>query len=74
MKKIAIIMSSALALVAFAFTSCDKRGTDVNEITEDGFYVKGPATGVDGVVSDNMMAAGINEADPPKLSSRIYEK
>lgn len=74
MKKIAIIMSSALALVAFAFTSCDKRGTDVNEITEDGFYVKGPATGVDGVVSDNMMAAGINEADQQKLRSGMYEK
>lgn len=55
---------SALAL-AFTFNSCDqsgKGGVDLDNVTEDGFYVAGPATGATALAADYMMAAGLNEA------------
>lgn len=64
MKRIAMFMS-ALAL-AFAFTSCDKSGkgdTNLDNVTEDGFYVTGAATGSTELTADYMMAAGLNEVD-----------
>ena len=62
MKKIAMFMS-ALAL-AFTFASCDnesKDPIDLDNVTEDGFYVAGPATGAADIAADYMMTAGVNE-------------
>ncbi len=73
MKKIAILMS-ALALVGFA--ACDgndKDGVDLNTVTEDGFYVVGPAVGIEEIDGKLMMTAGINEVDKQKRVG-LYEK
>lgn len=54
---------SAIAL-AFTFASCDKNGKgpiDLDNVTEDGFYVTGPATGAEGISAEYMMTAGVNE-------------
>ncbi len=62
MKKIAMFMS-AVAL-AFAFASCDqtsKDPIDLDNVTEDGFYVAGPATGAADIAAEYMMTAGVNE-------------
>ena len=62
MKKIAMFMS-AVAL-AFAFNSCEQTGKDpidLDNVTEDGFYVAGPATGAADIAADYMMTAGVNE-------------
>ena len=83
MKKIAMFMS-AVAL-AFAFTSCeqtDKEPVDLDNVTEDGFYVAGPATGAADIEAKYMMTAGVNEVlmDQEKLSwaeskrAGMYEK
>lgn len=73
MKKIAMFMS-ALAL-AFSFTACDENGPDnggldLDNITEDGFFVAGPATGAENIGPEYMMTAGVNEVlmDQQKLS------
>lgn len=74
MKKIAMFMS-ALAL-AFAFNSCEKNdngGTNLDEVTEDGFYVTGPATGSTELSADYMMAQGLNEVDG-KNRGGMFEK
>lgn len=70
---------SAIALAAFAFTSCDsekKPVLDLNAIVLDGFYVYGDATGTpDKVLSQNAMTAGLNEAANPKaFRTGMYEK
>ena len=83
MKKIAMFMS-AVAL-AFAFTSCeqtDKEPVDLDNVTEDGFYVAGPATGAADIEAKYMMTAGVNEVlmDQEKKSwaeskrAGMYEK
>ena len=76
MKRIAMFMS-ALAL-AFAFTSCDKSGkgdTNLDNVTEDGFYVTGAATGSTELTADYMMAAGLNEANAEKPNrGGMFEK
>lgn len=76
MKKIAMFMS-ALAL-AFAFTSCEEKpdnGGNLDNVTEDGFYVAGPATGATELTADYMMAAGLNEANAEVPNrSGMYEK
>ena len=62
MKKIAMFMS-AVAL-AFAFNSCDQTGNggvNLDDVTEDGFYVAGAATGVADITAQYMMTAGVNE-------------
>ena len=54
---------SAVAL-AFTFASCDKGGKDpidLDNVTEDGFYVAGPATGAADISAEYMMTAGVNE-------------
>ena len=54
MKKIAMFMS-AVAL-AFTFASCDqtsKDPIDLDNVTEDGFYVAGPATGAADIAAEN---------------------
>ena len=77
MKKIALFMS-ALAL-AFSFTACDQKedgngngngGVDLDNVTEDGFFVAGPATGAEKIGPEYMMTAGVNEVlmDQQKLS------
>ncbi len=74
MKKIAMFMS-ALAL-AFTFTSCEEKpdnGGNLDNVTEDGFYVAGPATGATELTADYMMAAGLNEVDGANRSG-MYEK
>ncbi len=74
MKKIAMFMS-AVAL-AFAFNSCEKNdngGTNLDEVTEDGFYVTGPATGSTELSADYMMAQGLNEVDG-KNRGGMFEK
>lgn len=76
MKKIAMFMS-AVAL-AFTFASCDKEGKDpidLDNVTEDGFYVAGPATGSEALTADYMMAAGLNEANAENPNrGGMYEK
>lgn len=68
---------SAIALAAFAFTSCNgdkKTDLDINGIVLDGFYVYGDATGEpDKVLSQNAMAAGFNEVDKA-VRTGMYEK
>lgn len=61
MKKMSFFLS-ALALLGFA--SCDEnKGGDVDwdNVIEDGFFVTGPATGVEGVSAAYMMTVGANE-------------
>ena len=62
MKKIAMFLSAAA--LAFTFASCDKGSKDpidLDNVTEDGFYVAGPATGASDIAADYMMTAGVNE-------------
>lgn len=73
MKKTALF-ASVLALCALSFTACEKNdGPDLDEVTEDGFYVAGPATGSDSISADYMMTAGVNEADGSKRDG-MFEK
>lgn len=77
MKKI-ILLASAIAM-AFALNSCQEKnnnGLDLDNVILDGFYVYGDATGnADKVLSENAMAAGINEADEDKKTrTGMYEK
>lgn len=72
MKKLLFIAISALSLLAIA--SCEKEPKiDWDDVTVNGFYVSGPATGIDGVSSDCVMAAGLNEVDKTKRAG-MYEK
>ena len=76
MKKISMIFG-ALALM-FSFAACDPQegptGPSFDDIQEDGFYVSGAATGIEGINSDLMMAAGRNEAASNELRTGMYEK
>ena len=61
MKKISFFLS---ALALLVFVSCDEnKGGDVDwdNVIEDGFFVTGPATGVEGVQAAYMMTVGANE-------------
>lgn len=62
MKKIIMFLSAAALL--FTAVSCEKEKKDNNfdNLTEDGFYVYGPATGFNELTADLLMAAGLNEA------------
>ncbi len=74
MKKIFYLLTS-LALLA-GFSSCEKKGTkiDFDNLTLDGFYVYGPATGsADKVLSVNAMSAGFNEVTKA-VRTGMYEK
>ena len=52
---------SAVALT-FSFIACDnKGGVDLDNVTEDGFYVAGAAAGTDVLTPSYMMSAGVNE-------------
>ena len=75
MKKF-LMSISAIALM-FAATSCEPEnqqgGVDFDEITLDGFYVYGEATGSTDITADYGMAAGLNEVTAEKRGG-MYEK
>ncbi len=73
MKKIFYFLTS-LALLA-GFSSCEKGSKiDFDNLTLDGFYVYGPATGAaDKVLSVNAMSAGFNEVTKA-VRTGMYEK
>ena len=65
-----------IAAMAFAVAACqeDKPDVDVNNITEDGFYVIGEATGQAQVTAALSMAKGINEANNQTVREGMFEK
>lgn len=65
-----------IAALAFSVVACDKdeKKPDVNNITEDGFYVVGEATGMSTVTKELTMAVGINEAAKQTQRAGMYEK
>ncbi len=74
MKRILYLIAS-FALLA-GFSSCDKKGTEIDfdNLTLDGFYVYGEATGVaDKVLPVNAMSAGFNEVTKA-VRTGMYEK
>ena len=75
MKKV-LMSISAIALM-FAATSCEPEnqqgGVNFDEITLDGFYVYGEATGSADITADFGMAAGLNEVTAEKRGG-MYEK
>lgn len=73
MKKVFYLLCIALA---FATVSCkkDPAPADVDDITEDGFYVVGEATGQATVTKILSMANGHNEAANNALRAGMYEK
>ena len=75
MKKFFSFLS--IAAMALALVGChkeEKPGPDVNNITEDGFYVVGEATGLSEVTAALTMATGINEAASQSARDGMYEK
>ena len=77
MKKISMILG-AMALM-FSFAACEQTGNgpvgpNFDDIQEDGFYVAGAATGIEGITVDLMMAAGHNEAASNELRNGMFEK
>ena len=66
-----------IAAMALSVVMCkpeEKPGPDVNNITEDGFYVVGEATGLSEVTAALTMANGINEANNQTPREGMYEK
>ena len=74
MKKIFCILS--VAAVLFGAFSCKPKEDpiDVNDITEDGVYVTGEATGATAISAAYGMAKGHNEAKDNVLRDGMYEK
>lgn len=74
MKKLAYL-AGAMALCTLSFISCekDKGKTNLDDVTEDGFYVAGPATGASDIAPEYMMTAGINEVDGNRRDG-MFEK
>lgn len=75
MKKV-LFFASAIALMATACGPDQGGQTDQpnwDEITEDGFYLSGAATGAEGVTVEWAMAAGLNEVDGTNRDG-MYEK
>ena len=75
MKKV-LFFASAIALMATACGPDNGGQTDQpnwDEITEDGFYLSGAATGAEGVTVEWAMAAGLNEVDGTNRDG-MYEK
>lgn len=66
---------AALALTVVACNPEKKGGSDINweQVTVDGFYVAGPATGSDEIRPECVMAAGFNEVDKA-VREGMYEK
>lgn len=73
MKKIFCILG--IAALLFGTVGCKKdKPIDVNDITEDGVYVTGEATGATAVSAAYGMAKGHNEAKSNELRDGMYEK
>ena len=74
MKKILIYLG--IAAMALSIAACEEKPVvpDVNNITEDGFYVALDPTGATAVTEKEMMANGINEAADQSLRDGMYEK
>ena len=73
MKKIFCILG--IAALLFGTVGCKKDPKiDVNDITEDGVYVIGEATGATAVSAIYGMAKGRNEAKSNELRDGMYEK
>ncbi len=73
MKKIFCILG--IAALLFGTVGCKKDPKiDVNDITEDGVYVIGEATGATAVSAIYGMAKGHNEAKSNELRDGMYEK
>ena len=73
MKKFFLYLS--IAAVTLCLASCEKeKGPNVDELTEDGFYVALDPTGQTAVTEKEMMANGINEAADQSLREGMYEK
>ena len=69
-------MSIGAVALMFAATSCEPEnqgGVNFDEITLDGFYVYGDATGSEDITADYGMAAGLNEVTAEKRGG-MYEK
>ena len=72
MKKLLLISIAALSLLAIA--SCEKEPEiKWDDVTLNGFYVAGAATGSDQISADCLMAAGLNEVDK-SLRAGMFEK
>ena len=71
MKK-TLLMVSAIALAVFA--SCNKDNGPQKDIIEDGYYITGAATGVEGLKANHMMSVANNEADGNKKANGVFEK
>ena len=65
---------AALALSIAACGEKEPKPIDVNDITEDGFYVVGDATGLSKPTAAQTMAIGINEAASQATRDGMYEK
>ena len=65
-----------IAAMAFCLASCEEKEEPINldDITEDGFYVVGAATGQEKVTNLLGMAKGINEANEQTVRDGMYEK
>jgi len=75
MKKVIMLLSAAALM--FSLASCDETNGDdfdFSNITEDGFYVYGTATGATEVTKPYMMAAGHNEAAENASRNGMFEK
>ena len=67
----------SIAAIALCIAGCKEKEPEpqpIDDITEDGFYVLGEATGIDKVSNLLSMAPGINEADNQSLRAGMYEK
>lgn len=78
MKKIFYFLGVAALLLTVSCNKDNKQGgNDINwdNVTEDGFYVAGPATGSDEIKGVCVMTAGVNENLKPKaVREGMYEK
>ena len=77
MKKL-LYLFGAMALMLGMVACGEDNNTDLggdflDNVTQAGFYVYGPATGAENVVPDNMMSRGINEVDK-SFRPGMYEK
>ena len=73
MKKIFWFLS--IAALTLSIAACEeKEKPNIEDLTEDGFYVALDPTGKTAVTAKEMMANGINEADSQSPREGMYEK
>lgn len=73
MKKLLYFASAMALMVACGPAEDNKEPIDWGEITEDGFYLTGEATGATEVSAEWAMAAGVNEVDKTNRDG-MFEK